>query len=364
MERLIERKNYKWIQQFMENGIGVGNDSLERYWSYLRHLLLWAMETLLCRADTIRPSYLAYVTNLPSPRGDGPISHDTRKKMLGLAKRFFCWAKTDCPEFRSLPSTWICTLKYSKPARRCMDEHIYVSLDEMFRLIEVPADENDLALRRDKGAAAALFLTGMRAEAFTTAPIQAFNFNELYVQQWADLGVVTKNGTEATTFMLPIPNLIDAALKWDTFVRAELPPMARWYAATDQKWGDQQLSQNEPGKNRNTALDKRLKLLYAKAELPYKSAHKFRHGHAVWGLQHARTMADYKAVSMNLMHGNVKVTDEIYAPLLSTEVQQRIAYLASNPVDQPDDDLRTFVSRLSNAELSKVMVAVAERLAA
>ena len=45
-----------------------------------------------------------------------------------------------------------------------------------------------------------------------------------------------------------------------------------------------------------------MRKLFEFADLPYKSPHKFRHGHAVYALQHAKTMADYKAVSMNLMH--------------------------------------------------------------
>ncbi len=68
------------------------------------------------------------------------------------------------------------------------------------------------------------------------------------------------------------------------------------------------------------------------ADLPYKSPHKFRHGHAVYALQHAKTMADYKAVSMNLMHGDIRVTDGIYAPLAGDEVQQRIAGLTNSAV--------------------------------
>jgi hypothetical protein len=38
-------------------------------------------------------------------------------------------------------------------------------------------------------------------------------------------------------------------------------------------------------------------------------------------------MADYKAVSMNLMHHDIKITDSIYAPILSEEVKERIAGL-------------------------------------
>jgi len=100
------------------------------------------------------------------------------------------------------------------------------------------------------------------------------------------------------------------------------------------------------------------------AGLPYKSAHKFRHGHAVYGLQHAQTMADYKAVSMNLMHGDIKITDEIYAPILSDEVQQRINRLADYEPGPKESDVENLVRGMSNHDLSAVMRIIAERLAA
>lgn len=116
--------------------------------------------------------------------------------------------------------------------------------------------------------------------------------------------------------------------------------------------------------NRHQVLDKRLRKLFDLAGLPYKSAHKFRHGHAVYGLQNAQTMADYKAVSMNLMHEDIKITDEIYAPILSNEVQFRIGRLSKQPSDQPDPQLADVLCRLSNAELAQLMRLAAQRLSA
>jgi len=54
----------------------------------------------------------------------------------------------------------------------------------------------------------------------------------------------------------------------------------------------------------------------------------------VFGLQHARTLADYKAVSQNLMHENIQITDSIYADLVGSEVKTRVTGLGSshNPV--------------------------------
>ncbi len=59
--------------------------------------------------------------------------------------------------------------------------------------------------------------------------------------------------------------------------------------------------------------------------------HKFRHGHAVYALTHARDVADLKAVSMNLMHSSIGITDSIYAVLSDRDMQERIARLGDSP---------------------------------
>jgi len=162
--------------------------------------------------------------------------------------------------------------------------------------------------------------------------------------------------------LLPSPELLSVAQIWDDVVRLKLPPTAPWYAPISSRWGCQSLADAEPGKNRHQALDKRLCRLFNLAGLSYKSAHKFRHGHAVYGLQHAQTIADYKAVSMNLMHEDIKITDEIYAPIMSNEVQLRISRLSDSKLDQVENNLESLVRSLSNNDLSAVMRIIADRL--
>ena len=172
----------------------------------------------------------------------------------------------------------------------------------------------------------------------------------------------TKNSTRATTFLLPIPELNEVIQVWDKIDRGRLPSTAPWYAPVTSQWADQSVVETVPGINRHQALDKRLRRLFKQAGLPYKSAHKFRHGHAVYGLQHAQTMADYKAVSMNLMHEDIKITDEIYAPILSHEVQMCIIRLGNQSSDTTESKVESLARGLSNSDLSTVMRIVAERL--
>jgi integrase len=229
-------------------------------------------------------------------------------------------------------------------------------------LITIPHDEGDPALLRDKAAAAMLFLSGARASAFTTLPISAVDLPARTIHQWPELGVATKNKKRATTFLLPIPELLSVAHAWDHVIRPKLPATAPWYAPITAHWGGQSLVEIAPGKNRHQALDKRLRRLFSLASLPYKSAHKFRHGHAVYGLLKAQTMADYKADSMNLMHHDIKITDSIYAPIISNEVQLRISRLSDSKPDQMENSLESMVRSLSNNDLSAVMRIIPERL--
>lgn len=61
--------------------------------------------------------------------------------------------------------------------------------------------------------------------------------------------------------------------------------------------------------------------------MPYHSPHKFRHGHAVYALKQSKDISDLKAVSMNLMHSNLSITDGVYGVLSTADVGQRIAGL-------------------------------------
>ena len=61
--------------------------------------------------------------------------------------------------------------------------------------------------------------------------------------------------------------------------------------------------------------------------MTYQFPHKFRHGHIQYGLVRSKSIADFKAVSMNVMHSNMEITDEFYSNLNDNEVQNRIGSL-------------------------------------
>ena len=364
---MVNRSNYRLFKSYLaylRSQAQLNDLSIERYWSYGKHLLLWADKTPFSKAREVEPAFACYLESARLVGEGGSFAPDTLKKIVQTARRFLTWAKANHPhEFRALPNAWIDELRPPRSVE-APDEHVFVTLEEVLSLTAVPVADDDLAARRDQAAAVMLFLSGMRVAAFGSLPIGAVDLPSRTIKQWPALGVKTKNGKSATTYLLNIPELMAVIEAWDAFVRSRLPDSAMWYTPSITHWGDQALSAEPAGKNRKGAIAKRLRKLFATAELPHESPHKFRHGHAVYALQRARTMADYKAVSMNLMHEDIRITDGIYAPLASDEVKQRIIGLTGGPKTSlpVDADLDQFLRSLSNAQLQQALIIAAERL--
>jgi len=72
--------------------------------------------------------------------------------------------------------------------------------------------------------------------------------------------------------------------------------------------------------------------------LPDHSPHKFRHGHAVYALKMAKDISALKAVSQNLMHANLSVTDGVYGILSETDVRKQMAMLGDFAKSNVNDD--------------------------
>ena len=201
---MIERQNYLKVKEhlkYLEEVLQLNQASVERYRFYLRHLLLWADDQNFRQVQTIRPTLPSYLSSLPGKEGKGTLASASQKKIIDSSKRFFRWAKVTYPrEMNNLPISWIDTLRRPRQPQ-ISSENVFVSLDEVQKLLTIPVPEESLALLRDKAAAAMLFLSGMRASAFTTLPIEAVDLDNLRLRQWPELGVHTKNGKKATTFL-------------------------------------------------------------------------------------------------------------------------------------------------------------------
>ncbi|MCL4465488.1 MAG: hypothetical protein M1389_05575 [Chloroflexi bacterium] len=362
---MINRDNYLLSRAYLDHlrdSNQLGQASVTRYQFLLRHLLLWADEVPLSRAHELRPPYPMYLRNLPGGRTNGALAPTTLRKTVQVARAFLGWAKSGHPrEFRDIQQAWIDGLRAPR-VPPSTGEHRFVGIEEVLRIATLEVQEDDLATRRDQSAACLLFLSGIRASALGSLPIRAVDVPKRVIHQWPSMGVRTKNTKSATTYLLEVPELLAVVATWDGFIRPRLPETAMWYTPTISNWGEQRLSAGPPGSNRNVALAKRLRLLFAAAGLPYQSPHKFRHGHAVFALQHARTMADYKAVSMNLMHADISITDGIYAPLASDEVQRRIAELTGEPRTVRQGTYTAHKDRPSRQEIARELMDIARQL--
>ena len=156
--------------------------------------------------------------------------------------------------------------------------------------------------------------------------------------------------------------LLHVVREWDRFVRSECPDEHTWYAPVHQQWGEQKLILLEPGMNRSTGLNRRLNLLTRMASLPHKSAHKYRHGYAIYGLEHCQTMAQYHALSRNLMHANIAITDGTYVHLEELERGKLLGQISSNSVRQTDGELQEYLAKLDKENLHRAITIAADLL--
>lgn len=136
------------------------------------------------------------------------------------------------------------------------------------------------------------------------------------------------------------PGSFDVVRAWDQEIRAKLPEDSYWFATLSPDTGSFDASIREVGEHRNSRALKDLQDWLSRVGLPYHSLHKFRHGNAVYSVQHAKDIADLKAVSQNLMHSSLSVTDGVYGILSTADVGKRIAglggKLAAGQVDHAD----------------------------
>jgi hypothetical protein len=68
------------------------------------------------------------------------------------------------------------------------------------------------------------------------------------------------------------------------------------------------------------------------------------YGHIHYGFTHVNEIEDYKAVSMNVTHSFMVVTDSFYTRLGNDEINSRIINLAKQ-TDQPQDNIAEEVIR-------------------
>lgn len=333
---MINRQNWKDVRgflQFQEEVKRLSPKSITRNRGALRRLLEWADDRLLPGAQDIRPTFPAYVDNIESRRG-GPLARKTKIKYCSLARQFFEWAARQWPKrYGPIGPNWVESLR-PNVTQDAPEQKEHYTLEEVHKLLDV--EGRLMSQRRAKAAAALLFLSGMRVGALVTLPIRALDLEAGKVKQWPSLGVETKGGKAATTHLLSdLPKLWAEVRAWDEFVRGNLPDTLYWFARLDRQGRLDTRALESSSRARRQIAARGLKGLCDEAGIKYKSPHKMRHGHAIYASAQAETMAEYKAVSQNLMHASLATTDKVYHVLNEAEVQNTIAELSRRAAGDP-----------------------------
>jgi len=349
---MINRGNWLLVKKYLQYRIAydqVSDKTLRLEKTWLKYLLVWAHENPFDKVSKIIPVFPEYVNNLVSNKGKS-FSKEYHRKVISSAKRFLIWLTVHKKGYRhKITPIYLETLKSIKGFDR-NQVHEFVTLNEIMNIASAPVFT--LRDQRIKASAVFWFLSGIRIKAFTTLPIKAIDLENLSVKQWPNLGVETKNKKSATTYLLSIEPLLKVVKEWDQFIRKHLPDSLFWFAHISPDTGFLDSKNNYIGKHRDQRARKDIKEWLYKVELPYHSPHKFRHGFAVYSLNKARDMGDFKAISQNMMHANLSITDGIYGMFSEEEVKNRITGL--NNLSQ--------VGSFSPSELEKIAFLLAKEL--
>ena len=356
---MVSRENFHIVQRFLTHLAEVEQlqpKTLANKRVHLRHLLEWADERSFAQAPSIRPTLPRYLLTARDDGAGNPLSREHMAKICGAARHFFTWLKLEEPgRCRAITPAWIATLE---PVRRPGDdvpaERDIYTLEDIRTMVALPAEK--LTERRVQAGVALLFLSGMRIGAFVTLHIDCVDIERRTIKQWPSLGVHTKGSKTATTYLLEVPDLLAVVQAWDSYIRALAPRSGLWYPALQRDGAAVDVtSTSHP--NRRAQFDVELRAFCERAGVPYRSAHKLRHGHAVYALKQAQSLADYKAVSQNMMHASLQTTDAVYAVLTPDDVGARIGNLGKGPA--PDELARPLVD---DAVLDLLAAKLSEKL--
>lgn len=329
---MIHRQNWLDVRAYINYQLTIGQvnpKTADAQYFRLVHLLKWAQETPLPRAAKIKPSFPSYVENLRTAKGE-LYSAGHLAGIYKTCRAMLMWAKYEyAARYKALELNWIKSVRASRGRSEQAElqaREIY-TLEDVLQLMAVPAET--IPERRLRAAVAFLFLSGMRIGAFLTLPLECVDIAGLRVMQLPVRGVRTKNSKAAITYLYNIPELLEVVSEWDAFLRVHLTPDCFWYAHLD-PWGE--LTTAKPNSDRMSLrknFREELAVLCERAGMRYMSPHKFRHGNAVYGLKKARTPAQMKAISQNLMHSNTGITDGIYGRLVNDDVRDIITGLGT-----------------------------------
>ncbi|MEW6402934.1 MAG: site-specific integrase [Chloroflexota bacterium] len=335
---MINRENWRHVRNYLQYRSEVDRLSKASVYvneSWLRQLLEWAGSQPFEVASHIRPVFPEYVQSQE-------LAGVYKIYVVSAARRFFVWLSKHEKKFSSLSVSWVDTLKLGKDVSG-EEEHEAVTLEEVRAIASAPAET--MLEKRIRASAVFWFLSGIRVGAFVTLPVSAVDLDSLTVKQWPKLGVHTKFKKHATTFLLDMPDLLAVVRDWDRVVKSA--GVKYWFARVLPE-GIFDVSEYNRGEHGDIRARQDLRAWLSRVGLPYHSPHKFRHGHATYALKQAKDVPALKAVSQNLMHSNLSVTDGIYAILDDLDVRKEIANLGKSAGVESKAELLSLLEQLKS----------------
>ena len=329
---MINRNNYHLVYRHLDYRRHVmQNDegTISTYWQSLKHLLQWADARSFREVPKLIPTFPEYLLNARNDGREKRLTPKYMEKTLSHVRAFFDWARLHERGFQRITEAWITTLKVRKSAgtQSQLQERHYWKLEDVRKIAALKPQ--GLREQRDIAATCFLYASAMRVGAFVTLPVECIDLERLRVEQLPEKGVHTKNSKAAVTFLLPIPQapeILEIVRSWDAFVRHE--GVSNWYPAIDRATKNTLTQERFTGRyrkdyqGRTYAYSDGLRYLCHRAGIPFKSPHKLRHGFAVYAIKHAQNMAQLKAISQNMMHANVGITDGIYGKFAEDELAE------------------------------------------
>lgn len=324
---MINRDNWKLTKEYLRYRADIlqnDNKTIRSGKVVLAHVLYWADSVPFADVHKIRPTLPDYLLTVRRDGKAEKLSPAHMAKVLTWARALFEWLRVSHPSsYRALSPAWIESLKLRRSAsiQSRLPVRQFWTLEDARRVIAYQPDT--LRKQRDRAALCFIFLSGIRGGAFVTLPVRSVDLEHRRVYQLPEWGVQTKNSKAAVTYLLPIPDLLDVVKEWDTFVksRAKSESVA-WYASMDNLGTNivqNDVVQNVSVAGRRAAMYQGMRELCEIVGIEWKSPHKIRHGHGVYGVKHAKTMAEYRALSQNMMHESTNTTDK-YTGFLNDEV--------------------------------------------
>jgi integrase len=325
---MINRENYKIIKEYLQYLSEVKQldaGTVVGYWSSFKYLLNYADDCPLYELEGKKnPTLPEYLRTITGNRKKIIISR-TQVRSLEAYKGFYAWSKIyKRGAYLRVSETWLDTLRARRRdvnAGREYHDHVFWSLENV--LTVAAWEPTDIFDERARAAICFLFLSGMRAGAFCTLPVDCVDIQTGRIEQKPSRGVETKNRKSAVTWLLQIPEIRAVVAEWDRKVRSLgcknwFPPLKRAgleFVLTDEG-NEHKLTL------KTSALSGSVGRVCSVLGLPYMSPHKLRHGHGVYGVKNARNIEELKAVSQNMMHASLGITDGLYGVLPEENVRQ------------------------------------------